>query len=81
MKAFWLTIFLLSAATVLAAEPPRQSSSSSSVAAIIIEARPETEFEKKKAEALDICLRIYRWYGSVEVKTVGSGKGAFVVCQ
>ena len=58
---------------------PNASASASASAVVVVPPRPETQFEKVSAEALDICLRIYRWYGYVEVKAVSSGNGQTVV--
>lgn len=81
-----LVIVLILAVPVFSQEnPKRQSSISASASAssiVIVSPRPESQFEKVAAEALDICLRIYRWYGSVEIKAVASGNGqTVIVCQ
>ena len=78
-----LIIFILTVPVFSQQNPKRQAGASASASAIIIAPpRPETQFEKVAAEALDICLRIYRRYGFVEVKAVASGNGqTVVVCQ
>ena len=75
------------AVPVFSQEKGKSSSSSANASAsassvVIVPPRPETQFEKVAAEALDICLRIYRWYGYVEVKaTVGGNGQTVVICQ
>ena len=51
---------------------------SSSSVTIVIPQKEESEFDKKRAEALDICMRIYRYYGYVEVVAASDGT---VVCR
>ena len=75
---------LVSAVPVFSYEKPKSRVSVGATASsvVVFEARPETRLEKVSAEALDICLRIYRWYGHVEVKAVSVGNGqTVVVCQ
>lgn len=45
----------------------------SASAVVVIEGSPEPQLNRMQAEALEMCLRIYRWYGTVEVVPVGKG--------
>ena len=51
---------------------------SSSSVTIVIPQKEESEFDKKRAEALDLCMHIYRYYGYVEVVAASDGT---VVCK
>jgi hypothetical protein len=82
----WAVAGAISLASQLYAQQSQQqrgsvSASASSSSIIIVEPKRESELDKRQAEALDICLRIYRAYGSVEVKVVGVGKQQVVICQ
>ncbi len=78
MKTTIFALVLFAAVLAHGNEPARNQSNASATAVIIAPPRPETEWEKKRAEALDMCMRIYRWYGFVEVKI---GPEGVVVCQ
>ena len=45
----------------------------SAAAVVVVETPPEPQLSKVQAEALEMCLRIYRWYGSMEAVPVGKG--------
>ena len=71
----WLVVVL--AGVNWGAEPPtaqaKAQAVAGAVATIVVEAKPESQRSKVQAEALETCLRIYRWYGTVEVVPLGKG--------
>ena len=51
----------------------RVATSASSTSVVVVEPGKESELSRKQAEMLDMCLRIYRYYGFVEVVPLGKG--------
>ena len=85
ISAMFYLLAIFSSLTLDAQERRARPSSQASAAAtsvVVLNSRPETQLEKVSAEALDICLRIYRRYGFVEIKAAVGGNGQpIVVCQ
>ena len=66
---------LVAVPTCGAERPVKAPAQASAVATsvVVVPPRPETQLEKMQGEALEQCLRIYRWYGTVEVVPLGNG--------